>query len=33
MIPKIIHQIWVGNNPMPEHCLEFVEKIKELNPE
>ena len=33
MIPKIIHQIWVGNNPMPEHCLEFVEKIKEFNPE
>lgn len=32
MIPKIIHQIWVGPNPVPPHCLRFLEKMKLLNP-
>lgn len=31
-IPKIIHQIWVGPNPMPEKSHGFIEKIKELHP-
>jgi len=32
-IPKIIHQLWVGNNPMPEHCQQFVDKMKKINPD
>ncbi len=23
MIPKVIHQLWIGDNPIPEHCAEF----------
>ena len=32
-IPKIIHQIWVGGHEMPEHCKQFVQEMKELNPD
>lgn len=32
-IPKIIHQIWIGNSPMPNHCVEFTKQMKELNPD
>ena len=32
-IPKIIHQLWVGPNPMPDHCQSFVNKMKEVNPD
>ena len=31
-IPRIIHQIWVGPNPIPEKSKKFIEKIKELHP-
>ena len=31
-IPKIIHQIWVGPNPLPEKSINFIKRIKELHP-
>lgn len=31
-IPRIIHQVWVGDSEMPEHCREFVNKMSTLNP-
>ena len=31
-IPKIIHQLWVGDNPIPEHCQEYVDLMKKLHP-
>ena len=31
-IPKIIHQLWVGDSPIPEHCKQFVEEMKKLHP-
>ena len=33
MIPKIIHQLWIGPDPMPKHCVEFCEEMKDMNPE
>lgn len=30
-IPKIIHQIWIGDEPIPKHCLEFTEEIKKIH--
>lgn len=32
-IPKIIHQIWVGDNPLPAKSETYIKKIKELHPE
>lgn len=32
MIPKIIHQIWVGPNPLPVKSLGFIDNIKNLHP-
>lgn len=32
-IPKIIHQIWIGDEPIPEHCVEFIQQMQELNPD
>lgn len=32
-IPKIIHQIWVGSNPIPEFAQELAESWKNLHPE
>tara|TARA_B100000900_G_C20537146_1_gene698874 strand:+ start:223 stop:870 length:648 start_codon:yes stop_codon:yes gene_type:complete len=32
-IPKKIHQIWVGEQEMPQHCQEFVQEMKDLNPD
>ena len=32
-IPKIIHQIWVGDAPIPEHCAKFVEDMKAIHPD
>ena len=29
-IPKIIHQLWLGDNEMPEHCQQFVQEMKEI---
>ena len=33
MIPKIIHQIWVGNDPIPDRCKFFMSKVKEMHPD
>lgn len=33
MIPKIIHQIWVGPNKIPEHCLKYIDSVKNIHPE
>ncbi len=27
-IPKIIHQVWIGPNPIPEFCQEFMRDMK-----
>eukprot|EP01050_Picozoa_sp_SAG11_P000908 SAG11_NODE_33_length_22289_cov_12.857999_39_plen_212_part_00 len=27
-IPKIIHQVWIGPNPIPEFCVEFMDEMK-----
>lgn len=32
MIPKIIHQVWIGPNPIPKHCEEFSNQMKKMNP-
>tara|TARA_B100000212_G_scaffold338652_1_gene315581 strand:+ start:1585 stop:2241 length:657 start_codon:yes stop_codon:yes gene_type:complete len=32
-IPKIIHQIWIGEAEMPQHCKDFVEEMKRLHPD
>ena len=31
-IPHIIHQIWVGPNPMPKRSKQFIKGIKALHP-
>lgn len=33
MIPKIIHQIWIGNQEIPEREKAFIEKCKNLHPD
>jgi hypothetical protein len=32
-IPKIIHQIWLGQKPKPSYFAKFRQKIRELHPE
>lgn len=32
-IPKIIHQLWVGDNPLPPQYVEWVENMKEMHPD
>jgi mannosyltransferase OCH1-like enzyme len=32
-IPRILHQIWVGPNPLPEKSHVFIEQIKTLHPD
>ncbi len=32
-VPKIIHQIWVGDKEMPKHCKEFVQTMRDLHPD
>jgi mannosyltransferase OCH1-like enzyme len=32
-IPKLIHQIWVGPNPIPSKSIKFIETIRSLHPE
>ena len=29
-IPKIIHQLWLGDKPIPEHCKKFTEEMQKL---
>lgn len=31
MIPKIIHQIWIGDNPIPDHCAQFCRETQLMN--
>jgi|TARA_B100000900_G_scaffold381450_1_gene367900 hypothetical protein len=31
-IPKIIHQLWVGDKPIPEHIKEFTDAMPIVNP-
>ena len=33
MIPKIIHQIWIGPHPIPEQLIHFIQTVKNLHPE
>ncbi len=32
-IPKIIHQLWVGDKPIPDHCKRFTESMSKINPD
>jgi len=32
-IPKIIHQLWLGDKPIPEHCKKFTEEMQKMNPD
>lgn len=32
MIPKKIHQVWIGDKPIPEEHKEWIEKIIQMNP-
>ena len=32
MIPKIIHQIWIGPNPLPDKCKNYVKTWKKHHP-
>ena len=31
MIPKIIHQRWIGDNPIPDHCAQFCREVQLMN--
>jgi len=31
MIPKIIHQIWIGDNSIPDHCAQFCKDTQLMN--
>jgi hypothetical protein len=31
-IPRIIHQMWIGDSPMPAHCSEWVDEMIAMNP-
>jgi mannosyltransferase OCH1-like enzyme len=33
LIPKTIHQVWIGPNPIPQKELEFIDSWKRLHPE
>jgi len=33
MIPKILHQIWIGKNQIPEYYYEYKQKWSKLHPE
>ena len=32
LIPKIIHRIWLGNDPMPDSCIRFGKTWEENHP-
>ena len=32
-IPKKIHQIWIGNAPIPDHCAAFGKEMQEMHPD
>ena len=31
-IPRKIHQIWIGNQEIPEHCVAFSKEMREMHP-
>jgi hypothetical protein len=31
MIPKIIHQVWIGPNKIPDHCKVFSKNMQRMN--
>lgn len=33
MIPKIIHQVWIGTHRIPNHINEWIKQIKESHPD
>lgn len=33
MIPKIIHQIWIGDKPIPDKFKKYIQSWKEINPD
>jgi mannosyltransferase OCH1-like enzyme len=33
MIPKIIHQIWVGDSEIPKFCLDYSKELQEMYPD
>lgn len=33
MIPKILHQIWLGSNPLPEQYHQNLQQFKDLHPD
>lgn len=33
MIPKILHQVWLGDNPIPDQFNEFTKRWKNLHPD
>ena len=33
MIPKIIHYIWLGNNPIPESMQQCMDSWKKILPD
>lgn len=33
MIPKIIHQIWLGSKPIPDHIVKYMKKVEEVLPD
>ena len=33
MIPKIIHQIWIGDKPIPDKFKKYIESWKKFNPD
>lgn len=32
-IPKKIHQIWIGHQEIPEHCIEFGKEMEQMHPD
>lgn len=32
VIPKVLHQVWIGPDPMPPKCVEFQKKFCQLHP-
>jgi len=32
-IPRILHQVWIGNDPIPDRLLRYQEKLQKLHPD
>lgn len=33
MIPKVLHQVWLGSKPIPEQSIKFLEGFRTLHPD